>query len=140
MMRMPDPGGAMVVMGERMTRMLGPGGAVVMVGGRMTRMLGLGLPGDGCREVAAFPAWLGAGAPLCRLAHLGVTGGRGAGGGVGFEEGVRCLLVRIPQWGFCQCVHFRFRMAAYDVGELAHGLRGICWPWQCGRAVVEGVV
>ena len=45
MMRMPDPGGAMVVMGGRMTRMLGPGGAVVMVGGRMTIMLGLGSPG-----------------------------------------------------------------------------------------------
>ena len=45
MMRMPDPGGAMVVMGGRMTRMLGPGGALVMAGGRMTRMLGLGSPG-----------------------------------------------------------------------------------------------
>ena len=45
MMRMPGPGGAVVVMGGRMTRMLGPGGAVVMVGGRMTRMLGLGSPG-----------------------------------------------------------------------------------------------
>ena len=56
---------------------------------------------------------------------------------MGFEEGVRCLLVRIPQWGFYRCLHFRF---AYDVGEPAHGLRGICWPWQCGRAVVQGVV
>ena len=45
MMRMPGPGGAVVVMGGRMTSMLGPGGAVVMVGGRMTRMLGLGSPG-----------------------------------------------------------------------------------------------
>ena len=45
MRRMPGPGGAVVVMGGRMTRMLGPGGAVVMVGGRMTRMLGLGSPG-----------------------------------------------------------------------------------------------
>ena len=59
---------------------------------------------------------------------------------MGFEEGVRCLLVWIPQWGFCRCLHFRFRLAAYDIGELAHGLRGICWPWQCGGAVVEGVV
>ena len=49
MMRMPGPGGAVVVMGERMTRMLGPGGAVVMVGGRMTRMLGLGSPGGSGR-------------------------------------------------------------------------------------------
>ena len=31
-------------------------------------------------------------------------------------------------------------MAALEVGELAHGHRGIRWPWQCGRAVVEGVV
>ena len=31
-------------------------------------------------------------------------------------------------------------MAAHEVGELAHGLRGIGWPWQCDRAVVEGVV
>ena len=45
MMRKPGPGGAVVVMGGRMTRMLGPGGAVVMIGGRMTRMLGLGSPG-----------------------------------------------------------------------------------------------
>ena len=59
---------------------------------------------------------------------------------MGLEEGVRCLLVWIPKWGFCRCLHFRFRVAAYDVGELAYGLRGICWPWQCGGAVVEGVV
>ena len=45
MMRMPGLGGAVVVMGGRMTRMLGPVGAVVMMGGRMTRMLGLGSPG-----------------------------------------------------------------------------------------------
>ena len=45
MMRMPGPGGAVVVMGGGMTTMLGPGGAVVVVGGRMTRMLGLGSPG-----------------------------------------------------------------------------------------------
>ena len=76
MMRMPGPGGAVVVVGGRMTRMLGLGGAVVLVGGRMTRMLGLGSPGGsggmrGGREVTAFPAWLGAGAPLCRLVRLG---------------------------------------------------------------------
>ena len=45
MMRMPGPGGAVVVVGGRMTRMLGPGVVVVLVGGRMTRMLGLGSPG-----------------------------------------------------------------------------------------------
>ena len=31
-------------------------------------------------------------------------------------------------------------MAAREFGELAHGLRGVGWPWQWGRAVVEGVV
>ena len=31
-------------------------------------------------------------------------------------------------------------MAAHEVGELAQGLRGVRWPWQCGRAVVEVVV
>ena len=31
-------------------------------------------------------------------------------------------------------------MAAREVGELAHGLRRVGWPWQCGRAVVERVV
>ena len=31
-------------------------------------------------------------------------------------------------------------MAAREVGELAHGLRGVGWPWQCGRAVVKRVV
>ena len=47
MMRMPGPGGAVVLVEGRMTRMLGPGGAVVLVGGRMTRMLGLGSRGIG---------------------------------------------------------------------------------------------
>ena len=31
-------------------------------------------------------------------------------------------------------------MASREVGELAYGLRGLGWPWQCGRAVVEGLV
>ena len=52
--------------------------------------------GAGGREVAAFPVWLGAVAPLFRLARLGATGGSRAWGGVGFEEGVRCLLAQIP--------------------------------------------
>ena len=51
-----------------------------------------------------------------------------------------CLPARISYWGFCRRLHVRFRVAAHEVGELAHGLRGIGWPWQCGRAVVEGVV
>ena len=41
----------------------------------------------GGREVAAFPAWLGAWAPLFRLARLGGTGGSGAGGPWGLKNG-----------------------------------------------------
>ena len=41
----------------------------------------------GGREVAAFPACLGAGAPLCRLVRLGGTGGSGAGGAWGLKKG-----------------------------------------------------
>ena len=37
-------------------------------------------------------------------------------------------------------MHARFSVAAHEVGELAYGLRGVCGPWQCGRAVVERVV
>ena len=43
--------------------------------------------GAGDREVAAFPAWLGAGAPLFRLARLGGTAGSGAGGAWGLKKG-----------------------------------------------------
>ena len=37
-------------------------------------------------------------------------------------------------------MHGRFRVAVREVRELAYGLRGVCGPWQCGRAVVERVV
>ena len=53
---------------------------------------------------------------------------------------MRSLLTRIPSRGFCRPLHGRFRVAAREVGELAHGLRGVGSPWQCGRAVVERVV
>ena len=43
--------------------------------------------GAGGWEVAAFPAWLGAGAPLFRLARLGGTGGSGAVGALGLKKG-----------------------------------------------------
>ena len=49
MMRMPGPGGAVVMVGGRMMRMPGPGGVVIMMGGRMTRMLCLGSPGGSSR-------------------------------------------------------------------------------------------
>ena len=129
MMRMPGPGGAVVVVGGRMTRMLGPGGAVVVVGGRMTRMLGVGSPGGsgGMRGVGRSLLFrLGWGRVRPFVFSLAWAGLEVAGlGVVGFEEGVRCLLARIPQWGFRRSLHFRFRVAAHDVGELAHGLRGI---------------
>ena len=78
-----------------MMRMPGPGGVVVMMGGRMMRMLGPGLPGGsgggaGGWEVVAlpsFPAWLGSGAPLFSIARLGGTGGGGAGGALGWKTG-----------------------------------------------------
>ena len=43
--------------------------------------------GAGGSEVAAFPAWLGAGSPLFRLARLNGTGGSGAGGAWGLKKG-----------------------------------------------------
>ena len=45
-----------------------------------------------------------------------------------------------PSVGVLWRLHVRFRVAAHEVSELAHGLWGIRWPWWCGRAVVEGVV
>ena len=87
MMRMPGPGGVVVMTGGRMMRMLGPGGAVVMMGGRMTRMLGLGSPSgsSGVRGVGrSLLFWLGWGRvrPFCvPLVWLGLEvaglGGRG---------------------------------------------------------------
>ena len=84
-----------------MIRMPGPGGVVVMMGGRMMRMLGAGLPGEsgGVRGAGRlllcrlFWLGLGAGAPLFRLARLGGTGGGGAGGAWGWKKGcVACWL------------------------------------------------
>ena len=88
-----------------MMRMLGPGGVVVVVGGRMIRMLCPGLPGGlrGC-------GGLGGCCPAVFSGLLLVWGGctpfpsRSLGwdwrwwcwGGMGLEERVRALLVRIP--------------------------------------------
>ena len=57
--------------------------------------------GVGGWEVGALLSFLacwglGAGAPLFHLARFGGTGGGGAWGGVGLEEGVRSLLARVP--------------------------------------------
>ena len=86
-----------------MMRMPGPGGLVVMMGGRMIRELGSGLPGGsgGVRGVGR--------SLLCRLFLLGWgrvhpfsvsldwVGLEVVGlGGRGLEEGVRSLLARVP--------------------------------------------
>ena len=77
-----------------MMGMLGPAGVVVVVGWRMMRTLGPGLLGGwggaGGWEVVALPfflAWLGAGAPLLRLARLDGIGGGGAWGAWGWKRG-----------------------------------------------------
>ena len=106
-----------------MMRMAGPGGAVVMLGGRMTRMLGLGSPGGsggvrGGREVAAFPAWLGAGAPLFRLARFSGTGGSGAGGAWGLKKGcVAC-------WPVCMFAFAWLRMRSASLRTVSGGSDG----------------
>ena len=72
-----------------MMRMPGPGGVVVMMGGRMTRVLGLGLPGasGGVREVVrllfSWPGWGPVRPFSVSLAWVGPEvvglGGRGVG-------------------------------------------------------------
>ena len=76
-----------------MMRMLGADWPVVVVGGRMMRV------SPGGWEVVALPsflAWLGAGAPLFRLARSGEIGGGGAGGAWGWKEGCVCLTCMCP--------------------------------------------
>ena len=71
--------------------------------------------GAGGREAAAFPAWLGAGAPLFRLARLGGTGGSGAREGLGLKK--RCV--------------------ACWPGSLSGGSAGVCmvaFAWLCVRS------
>ena len=130
MMRMPGPGGAVAVMGGRMTRMLGPGGAVVVVGGRMTRMLGLGSPGGsgGMRGVGRsllFRLGWGRVRPfVVSLAWAGLEVA-GLGGAWGLKKGcVACWPGSLSVGSAGVCI-FAFAWLAHDVGELAHGLRGI---------------
>ena len=83
-----------------MMRMPGMGGAVVMMEGRMTRMLGPGLPGGsggvrGVQRSLLFRLDWGRVRPF--FVSLAWVGLEVPGlGGAGFEEGVRCLLARIP--------------------------------------------
>ena len=82
--------GAVLVAGGRMMRMPAPGWGGGNDGREDDKDAWSGFAGRvrgaaGGREVAAFPAWLGAGAPLFRLARLGGTGGSGAGGAWGLK-------------------------------------------------------
>ena len=132
MMRMPGPGGAVVVIGGRMMRMLGPAGAVVVVGGRMTRMLGLGLPGGsggmrGMGRSLLFRLGLGAGAALCRLARLGGTGGSGAGGAWGLKKGcVACWPGSLSggSAGVCIFAFAWLRMMSASLRKVSGGSHG----------------
>ena len=115
-----------------MMRMPGPGGVVVMMGGRMTRMLGPGLPGGstgvrGILEVAVFLAWLGAGAPLFRLARLGGTGGGGAGGAWGSKKGcVACWPGSLSggSAGVCMVAFAWLRVRSASLRTVSGGLVG----------------
>ena len=53
---------------------------------------------------------------------------------------MRSLLARVPERGFCRRLHGRFRVDEREVGELTYGPPGVCWPWQCVRAVAKRVV
>ena len=135
--------------GGRMMRTLGPGGMLVVVGGRMMRMLGPVFPGGlgGVRGAGRLlpcrPFWFAGGLGRMRLFSVLLAGWdwRWWGwGGVGLEERVRGLLVRIPQRELCWRLHGCSRVAVREAGELAYGLRGVGWPRQCGRVDVQGVV
>ena len=83
----------------------------------------------GGREVAAFPAWLGAGAPFCRLVRLGGTGGGGAGGAWGWKKGcVACWSGSLSggSAGVCIFAFARLRMMSASLrtvsgGSVGHG-------------------
>ena len=64
--------------------------------------------GVGGREVAAFPAWFGAGAPLFRLARLGGTGGSGAGEAWGLKKGCVACWPRSLSGGSADVCMFAF--------------------------------
>ena len=81
----------------------------------------------GAREVAAFPAWLGAGAPLFRLAGLGGTGGSGAGGAWGLKKGcVACLPESLSggSAGICMFTFVWLRMRSGSLRTVSGGWDG----------------
>ena len=117
-----------------MLRIPGPGGVVVMMGGRMTRMLGPGSPGGsrGVRGVGRLLlSWLclGAGAPLLRLARLGGTGGGGAGGAWDWKKGcVACWPLSLSggSAGVCMVAFAWLRVRSASLrtvsgGSVGHG-------------------
>ena len=117
-----------------MMRMPGPGGVVVMMGGRMTGMLGPGLPGGsgGC--------CLGAGAPLFCLARLGGTGGGGAGGAWGWKKGcVACWPGSLSggSAGVCMVAFTWLRLRSASLRTVSGGLFG---HGSAAGLVVERVV
>ena len=83
-----------------MMRMPGLGRGVVKLGGRKTRMLGSCLPegSGGCGGLGGrwFSGLVGGGCAPFPSRSLGWDWRWWGWGGVGFEEGVRCLLARIP--------------------------------------------
>ena len=104
--------------------------------------------GAGGREVATFPAWLGADAPLFPLARLGGTGGSGAGGAWGLKKGcVACWPGSLSggSAGICMVAFAWLRVRSASLrtvsgGRLAIAVRPGCrqkgvgggsssWPW-----------
>ena len=83
--------------------------------------------GAGGREVAAFPAWLGAGAPLFCLARLGRTGGSGAGGAWGLKKGCVACWPGSPSGGSAGICMFAFawlRMRSASLRTVSGGSDG----------------
>ena len=83
--------------------------------------------GAGGWEVAAFPAWLGAGAPLFRLARLGGTGGSGAQGALGLKKGcVACWLGSLSgdSAGVCMFAFAWLRMRSASLRTVSGGSDG----------------
>ena len=59
---------------------------------------------------------------------------------MGFEKGVCSLLAVVSQQGFHQCLHGHLRAVSREVRQFLYCLSGVCGPWQCGRAILKGVV
>ena len=83
--------------------------------------------GAGGRDVAAFPAWLGAGAPLFCLARFGGTGGRGVRGAWGLKKGyVACWPGSLSggSAGVCMFAFAWLRMRSVSLHTVSGGSDG----------------